>query len=136
VVDAMREALGATLAAQVLTLPLMLYHFGNLSLIAPLANIVIVPVVPFAMLLGGCALLGGLVWLPLGQWLALCAWLPLSWINSVAMLLAEPAWAVVRLPVFPLWLLVVMYVVIASVWWRWVRDDGQVNAAAVRSSVD
>lgn len=136
VVGAIREALGATLAAQVLTLPLMLYHFGNLSLIAPLANIVIVPVVPFAMLFGGCALLGGLVWLPLGQWLALGAWLPLSWINSVATLLAEPAWAVVRLPAFPLWLLIVMYVVIGGSWWRWVRDDGQVNAEAVSSSVD
>ncbi len=118
---AMREALGATLAAQVLTLPLMLYHFGNLSLIAPLANILIVPVVPFAMLLGGCALIGGLIWLPLGQWLALGAWLPLSWINNVAIILSQPAWAVIPFPTFPLWVLVIAYTTIAGVWSRWLR---------------
>lgn len=118
---AMREALGATLAAQVLTLPLMLYHFGNLSLIAPLANILIVPIVPFAMLLGGCALIGGLIWLPLGQWLALGAWLPLSWINNVVTILSQPAWAVVSFPTFPLWVLVITYAAIAGAWWCWLR---------------
>jgi competence protein ComEC len=118
---AMREALGATLAAQVLTLPLMLYHFGNLSLIAPLANILIVPVVPFAMLLSGCALIGGLIWLPLGQWLALGAWLPLSWINNVATILSQPAWAVIPFPTFSLWVLVIAYTAIAGIWWRWLR---------------
>jgi len=121
ILAAMREALGATLAAQVLTLPLMLYHFGNLSLIAPLANILIVPVVPFAMLLGGCALIGGLIWLPLGQWLALGAWLPLSWINNVATILSQPAWAVIPFPTFSLWVLVIAYTAIAGIWWRWLR---------------
>jgi competence protein ComEC len=44
-----REALAATLAAQWLALPLILYHFGTLSVIAPLANVVILPAVPLAM---------------------------------------------------------------------------------------
>src|SRR5690349_9892026 len=47
--DWAREALTATLAAQILALPLILYQFGNLSLIAPLANVVLLPVVPYAM---------------------------------------------------------------------------------------
>ncbi|MDW8402958.1 ComEC/Rec2 family competence protein [Chloroflexus sp.] len=119
---AVREALTATLAAQVLTLPLMLYHFGNLSLVAPLANILIVPVVPVAMLLGMVALIGGLIWLPLGQWLAAVAWLPLSWITNVAMVLAQPAWAAIAVPAFPLWLLLASYAVIAS-YWLWRRPD-------------
>ncbi len=119
---AVREALTATLAAQVLTLPLMLYHFGNLSLVAPLANILIVPAVPIAMLLGMAALIGGLVWLPLGQWLALIAWLPLSWITNAALALAQPAWAAIAMPRFPLWLLLVCYTVIAG-FWLWRRSD-------------
>jgi competence protein ComEC len=115
------EALVATFAAQVLTLPLILYTFGNLSLVAPLANVVIVPVVPFAMGLGAMALLAGLVWLPLGQWLALAAWLPLTWIAEGARLLAAPGWASVQAPPFPLWILVVWYALIVLHWWSMQR---------------
>ena len=43
--DWAREALTATLAAQILALPLILYAFGNLSIIAPLANVVMLPMV-------------------------------------------------------------------------------------------
>jgi competence protein ComEC len=51
-------------------LPLILYSFGNLSIVAPLANVVLLPIVPSAMLFGALALVGGMIWLPLGQWLA------------------------------------------------------------------
>jgi len=50
--DWAREALTATLAAQILALPLILYQFGNLSIIAPLANVVLLPMVPYAIVLG------------------------------------------------------------------------------------
>jgi competence protein ComEC len=112
------EALTATLAAQVLTLPLILYQFGNLSLVAPLANVLIVPVVPYSMLLGTVALVGGLLWRPLGQWLALGAWLPLTWMAEGARMLAEPRWAAVQVPVFPLWGLLAFYAVVAALWLR------------------
>lgn len=112
------EAFTATLAAQVLTLPLILYQFGNLSLIAPLANVLLVPVVPYAMAFGTLALVGGLIWLPLGQLLALGAWLPLSWLGEGARLLAEPRWAAVQLPPFPLWLLLGFYALVAIAWLR------------------
>jgi competence protein ComEC len=47
--DWAREALTATLAAQILALPLILYHFGNLSIVAPLANVLLLPMVPYAI---------------------------------------------------------------------------------------
>jgi len=119
------EALVATFAAQALTLPLILYAFGNLSLVAPLANIVIVPVVPFAMALGALALVGGLIWLPLGQWLALGAWLPFTWIAEGARLLAMPRWASAQVPPFPLWLLLGCYAAIGLHWWSRLRTAGE-----------
>ena len=42
----------ATLAATVSTLPLVLWYFGRLSLVSLLANLLVLPVVPFAMLFG------------------------------------------------------------------------------------
>ncbi len=63
-----------TLAAQVTTLPLMLYYFQRLSPASLLANPVILPAQPALMGVGGLAVLLGTVWPPLGQPLAWAAW--------------------------------------------------------------
>lgn len=127
------EALTATMAAQVLTLPLILYQFGNLSLVAPLANVALVPVVPYAMLFCTVVLVAGLVWLPLGQLLGPLAWLPLVWLSEGARLLAAPRWAAVQIPPFPLWVLLGFYAVVAWLWWRGrARAEGSMTAAADR----
>ena len=119
------EALTATLAAQVLTLPIILYNFGNLSIVAPLANVLLVPVVPYAMLFGSLALVGGLAWLPLGQWLGLLAWLPLSWLAQGAQLLAAAPWAATQIPPFPLSILLCYYVAVVCSWLAGVVEGGE-----------
>jgi len=55
------ESLGVSLAAQAATLPLVLLHFGTLSLVAPLANLLITPFVAPAMLLTAVALACGVL---------------------------------------------------------------------------
>jgi len=112
--DWAREALTATLAAQILALPLILYHFGNLSLIAPIANVTILPMVPYAMIFGAIALVGGLIWLPLGQVLALPAYLFLAWLTEGARIFAGLPWAAVIVPAFPLWGLLAYYAALAG----------------------
>jgi competence protein ComEC len=122
------DTLTATLAVQVLVLPLILYHFGNLSLIAPIANVLIVPVVPLAMILGALALLMNLLAAPLAalapvSWLIqvvwLVAWLPFAYMTEATRLLAALPWAAVRLPAFPLWVLLGYYALVAGLWvWK------------------
>ncbi|GAB4415780.1 MAG: hypothetical protein Kow002_01130 [Anaerolineales bacterium] len=63
-----------TLAAQLTTLPIMAYHFKQISLISLIANPFILPVQPAVMILGGIALLFSLIWIPLGTLAALVAW--------------------------------------------------------------
>jgi competence protein ComEC len=63
-----------TLAAQITTLPLMIYYFKRLSLTALIANPLILPAQPLLMVLGGLAVIGGLFFQPLGQLLAWLAW--------------------------------------------------------------
>lgn len=54
------EGMAITLAAQVITLPFIFYHFGTISLISPLANLLIGPLIPLLMLMGVLVLfLGG-----------------------------------------------------------------------------
>jgi len=56
-----------TFAAQLTTLPVMLYHFQSFSLNTFLTNPAILPVQPPIMLAGGLALILSLIWLPLGK---------------------------------------------------------------------
>ena len=46
-----RQVLGETIAAQIVTAPLILYAFGTISNVAVVANLLILPLVPLAMLL-------------------------------------------------------------------------------------
>ena len=63
----MGEYLLLTLAAQAATLPLMAWHFHQISLTSVIANPLILPAQPLIMMLGAVALLAGMVFLPLGQ---------------------------------------------------------------------
>ncbi|MBT4936741.1 DUF4131 domain-containing protein [Candidatus Peregrinibacteria bacterium] len=52
-----REAVALTISAQITTLPVSVFHFHAFSLIAPIANLFVVPLIPFAMLFGFLSLL-------------------------------------------------------------------------------
>jgi competence protein ComEC len=65
------------LAAQLLTLPLIAVYFGQISLIALPANLLVTPLQPAALTIGGLAALAGLLSPLLGQLLGWLAWLPL-----------------------------------------------------------
>lgn len=58
----LRDNLATTLAAITMTEPLLLWRFGRLSLVAPLVNILVVPLIPLAMAVGAVSLLG--MWIP------------------------------------------------------------------------
>ena len=97
------ETLGVSLAAQLATLPLILFHFGRLSLISPLANLLVAPVVPLAMLGAFVGALLGLVLVApaMGLLLAplsLLAWLPLAAMVRGGTLLAGIPFASLELP--------------------------------------
>jgi competence protein ComEC len=72
-----------TLAAQVATMPFLLYHFHQYPLISILVNPFVLPVQPAAMILGGLAVLAGMIWLPLGRLIGLAAWIPLAYTTRV-----------------------------------------------------
>jgi len=64
-----QEILAATLATQITVLPLLLFQTGALSLISPVANLLILPLVPMAMFAGFATGFLGIV----SDWLALPA---------------------------------------------------------------
>lgn len=114
-----REAVATTLAAQIAVLPLLLYLTGNLSLVAPLANILAAPAVPLGM---GFALVAGLAGATLGATipaLALVAGIPayacMAYLVALARAFAAPAWAAYTVGAFPFALVLLAYAALAAV---------------------
>ncbi len=79
VVGALSDSFIVTLAAQVTTLPLLVFAFHRVSPIALVTNLLVLPAQPAVMVLGGLATLVGMVIPPLGQVLAWVAWPFLEW---------------------------------------------------------
>ena len=73
------EIILATLAAQIATLPLILFHFGTLSPYSLPANALILPLVPFAMGLGAVSSVGWMMSPAVGSVLGIPAWAIASW---------------------------------------------------------
>jgi competence protein ComEC len=63
-----------TLAAQLTTLPLMIYYFKRISFTSLIANPLILPAQPPLMVLGGLSVLTGMIIKPIGQLLAWATW--------------------------------------------------------------
>jgi competence protein ComEC len=109
----LREVMATTLAAQLFVLPLLLYQTGNLSLVALPANILVLPVVPFAMAFSALAGLVALIIPFVGIYVGLPAYLLLSYIISIAELTARLPFAHIIIPAFPAFVLVIPYAFIA-----------------------
>ncbi len=69
-----RTSLSATLAAQIGTFPLILLLFKRVSVIAPIANLLVAPLIPLAMLLGFAGTMISFLWFELGQLIGYGGW--------------------------------------------------------------
>lgn len=78
-----------SLAAQIMTLPLIMFIFGEFSLLALVANVLVVPLVPIAMLLSLIAGVGGMIAPAYAGWLAWPAKIILTYILDVAALVSR-----------------------------------------------
>jgi len=102
-----------TLAAQVVTLPLIAWHFGRVSLAALLANPLVLPAQPPLLVLSGISAIAGAFLPAAGKVLALFAWPLVAYTNRVVALLARVNAASLALDrSTALWLLVFVLVFI------------------------
>lgn len=107
-----------TLAAQITTLPLLLYHFQRFSPLSLPTNILILPAQPALMVLGGLSVLISLVLLPLGQLLAYLAWPLAAYTIRIVELLAQPARATGAFSLPNLLGVVALYLLLALITFR------------------
>jgi competence protein ComEC len=129
------EALLVTLAAQILTLPLIVGYFHQLSFVSLLANLFILPAQTGVMIWGGLATLVGLVIPAVGQILAWIAWLFLSYTIALVRFFAAIPGAAVSVDVSPA-AVIGSFGLIFAVTWLWQRRSGQGRVVLARLRTD
>jgi competence protein ComEC len=122
-----REFFIATLATQVAVAPLLLYQIGELSLIALIVNVLVLPMVGVAMLLTFITGMVAFVSLPLANISAIPTHFSLLYIIECARFFAGVPYAVVSAPPFPVWLMAVAYGVMGVSWYM-VTQKGKLVA--------
>jgi len=116
----LRESLVATLAAIVMTLPLVLYLFGRISLIAPITNILVIGLVPWVIILGFITLIVSFISMPVAQIFSWIARFGLEYITKVIKFLTDFSFASVKFTL-PLWIMLMIYIVLLS--WIYRQKD-------------
>jgi competence protein ComEC len=108
-----KEVIVATLATQILVLPLLVFQTGSLSLLALPANILVLPLIPAAMLASFAAGVATAVFPPLATTFGFPAWSMLSFVLEVARIGSELPLASIPLPGVSGPVLVVIYLTIS-----------------------
>ncbi|MEX2145102.1 MAG: ComEC/Rec2 family competence protein [Candidatus Spechtbacterales bacterium] len=74
------SVIAMTLSAQALTFPIIFYNFGNFSLVSPITNLLVVPLLPFVLIAGFVSVIGGMAGGVVAAVLAAPAWVFSSYI--------------------------------------------------------
>lgn len=114
-----RENLSSTLSAQVLVLPILLYNFGRMSVIAPLSNILILPFLPLLTIAGFVVGLAGWAWPWLGTILSLIPLVVLKFLMKVVSFTASLSFAQLKLSI-PGWSIILFY---SLAIWIYTREE-------------
>ena len=122
-VFAIKEAIVMTLAAQVMALPIIVYNFERLSLIAPISNLLVAFAIPPAMLFGFVAVLLSFIFPTLALIPAYLAWGVLSYIIKIIEWTALVPYASVNLPGMTMWMMITYYVFLAGLLMKLARTQ-------------
>jgi len=109
----LRQIFGETLAAQLVTLPIIAATFGMVSNVSLLANMAVLPLVPLAMLLTFIAGIASWLVPMVADWIAQPAVWLLTYMTESAQWLAGLSWAETELELGP-WLAPSFYVLLAG----------------------
>lgn len=105
----LRDIVSVTTAAYIFVFPFILYKMGNFSLVALPANVLILPFIPFTMMLGFLTGFVGLIWYVLAVPFGFISYLFLHYELAVIDFFARLPFASFTFPDFPLFLTILIY---------------------------
>lgn len=105
----LRDIVSVTCAAYIFVFPFILYEMGNFSLVALPANVMILPFIPFTMMLGFLTGFAGLIYYVFAVPLGFISYLFLHYELSTISFFSHLPFAAFSFPNFPFWLTLIIY---------------------------
>jgi len=93
---AIREAFVLTLSAMTFALPIIMFNFGQLSIMSPFANIAVTWTIPLAMLWWFLSICVDFVCHDLSVWISYFTWILLAWDIKIVHLFGGLDWAIIK----------------------------------------
>ena len=113
--------ISTTLAAQIFTLPIMVYNFGNVSFISPVTNILVLPIVSWLMIFGFLSSILGVASQFLGWIVSIPCWFLLAYFVKIIDIFSKP-WAIKTIEnIHWIWL-IVFYLILGAIA-RWLQKN-------------
>jgi competence protein ComEC len=104
-----RELAASTLATQIFVLPLLLNMIGEMSIIAPVTNLLVLPIVPVTMFFGFLTSVAGLVSNFLSTALGLVSFILLTYQINIVEFFGNLPFVTLPIKTFPVWLMLLVY---------------------------
>ncbi len=104
----LKETILLSVAAQIFVLPILLNSFEKLSIVSPLANLLILPAIPYIMLGGFAAGIAGFIFVPLGTLMGFIPYLLLKIELFTVAWLGNLPWAALEIKNFG-WVYMIIY---------------------------
>ncbi|MBU0546702.1 ComEC family competence protein [Patescibacteria group bacterium] len=114
----LRYNLSSTLAAQIFALPILIYNFGQISLLSPITNILILPFLTIITILGFISMVAAVFWQGLGQFLSWPAWMMLTYLIKIVDWFSNFSWATLSFHNVSWIFLPASYLIISFIIWR------------------
>ena len=116
-----KNILAMSLAAQIFTLPILIYSFGRISLVAPLTNVLVLPFLPFIIIFGFLSAFFGFFSHFLALIFVFPCWLLLSYLLKIAEIFSSFVFSSIHLKISWLWL-IIFYLILGFLIWNWKKD--------------
>ena len=113
----MRDTLTTTLAAQIFAIPWLALMFGQLPLLSPIRNVLVLPFVPYATLLGAVATALSFLSFPLGLIVSYVCWFTMECIIRITELFAHLPFASISIPHLPILVALFYYALVFAALW-------------------
>ena len=107
------DIISITLAAQIFTLPIIIYNFGNISFVSPITNLLILPIVYWLMVFGFLASILGIFSNIVGWILSVPCWILLTYFVKVIDIFSQP-WMVKSITNISWFWVLIFYSIIGS----------------------
>ena len=117
----LREVISSTIGVQAFVLPFILYKMGNLSLVAPITNTLVLPLIPATMFFGFVTGILGLVSSILAMPFGFVAYVLLKFEIWVVETFSRLSFATIKITYFPFILMLLFYVLMVLFLVRYYR---------------